>query len=248
MRLPAGRTWTDLAKEHDEASVCKRRRRSWSMQVFYNTCLARWDSAEEMTKADELRKRAEAEGHRLSGTRRSAAADRVGRYPAQPLGNAGDGPGEGLERWTVDFQVIPGDPTDERTWALLDERLKARYRHVSGVDLAICAVCIDSGGHHTHEVYQFTRLRRWRNVLAVKGEQRGRPVLAQRPSKVDVTWQGNTGEEWRRTMDGRYRHGEGLGLQPLPPQGWPWGVALLRRPPPGTSSTSAWPSARWSAT
>ncbi|MFN1156172.1 terminase gpA endonuclease subunit, partial [Pseudomonas aeruginosa] len=101
--------------------------------------------------------------------------------------------GEGLERWTVDFQVIPGDPTDERTWALLDERLKARYRHVSGVDLAICAVCIDSGGHHTHEVYQFTRLRRWRNVLAVKGaSKRGRPVLAQRPSKVDVTWQGNT--------------------------------------------------------
>ena len=98
-----------------------------------------------------------------------------------------------MERWTVDFQVIPGDPADERTWALLDEKLKERYRHVSGVDLSICAACIDSGGHHTDEVYQFTRLRRWRNVLAVKGSsKRGRPVLAQRPSKVDVTWRGNT--------------------------------------------------------
>lgn len=101
--------------------------------------------------------------------------------------------GEGMERWIVDFQVIPGDPADERTWALLDEKLKGRYRHVSGVDLSICATCVDSGGHHTDEVYQFTRLRRWRGVLAVKGSsKRGRPVLAQRPSKVDVTWRGNT--------------------------------------------------------
>ncbi|HBO7378574.1 TPA: phage terminase large subunit family protein, partial [Pseudomonas aeruginosa] len=165
------------------------------MQVFYNTRLARlWDSAEEMTKADELRKRAEAEGHRLglvpAGALLLTAAVDTQHNRLEMLVM---GWGEGLERWTVDFQVIPGDPTDERTWALLDERLKARYRHVSGVDLAICAVCIDSGGHHTHEVYQFTRLRRWRNVLAVKGaSKRGRPVLAQRPSKVDVTWQGNT--------------------------------------------------------
>lgn len=53
-----------------------------------------------------------------------------------------------------------------------------------------------TGAHHGHqhdEVYQFTRLRRWRNVIAVKGASRpGRPVLAQRPSKVDVTWKGKT--------------------------------------------------------
>lgn len=93
----------------------------------------------------------------------------------------------------VDHQVIMGDPSDERTWALLDDKLKARYRHVSGVEMAICATAIDSGGHHTDEVYQFTRLRRWRNIIAVKGASRsGRPVLAQRPSKVDVTWRGTT--------------------------------------------------------
>ncbi|HFH4372818.1 TPA: phage terminase large subunit family protein [Pseudomonas aeruginosa] len=192
---PGWLTWTDLAKEYDEAKRLQEKGDPGSMQVFYNTRLARlWDSAEEMTKADELRKRAEAEGHRLglvpAGALLLTAAVDTQHNRLEMLVM---GWGEGLERWTVDFQVIPGDPTDERTWALLDERLKARYRHVSGVDLAICAVCIDSGGHHTHEVYQFTRLRRWRNVLAVKGaSKRGRPVLAQRPSKVDVTWQGNT--------------------------------------------------------
>lgn len=192
---PGWLSWADMAKEYDEAKKLQEKGDPGSMQVFYNTRLARlWDSAEEMTKAAELRKRAETEGHRLGlvpagALILTAAVDtQHNRLELLVMGW-----GEGMERWTVDFQVIPGDPADERTWALLDERLKARYRHVSGVDMSICATCIDSGGHHTAEVYQFTRLRRWRNVLAVKGaSKRGRPVLAQRPSKVDVTWQGKT--------------------------------------------------------
>ncbi|MGY8832852.1 MAG: terminase gpA endonuclease subunit, partial [Pseudomonadales bacterium] len=193
---PAGwLSWTDMAKEFDEAKKLQEKGDPGSMQVFYNTRLSRlWDSAEEITKATELRKRAEAEGHRLGlvpagALILTAAVDtQHNRLELLVMGW-----GEGMERWTVDFQVIPGDPADERTWALLDEKLKGRYRHVSGVDLSICAVCIDSGGHHTDEVYQFTRLRRWRNVLAVKGSsRRGRPVVAQRPSKVDVTSRGRT--------------------------------------------------------
>lgn len=101
--------------------------------------------------------------------------------------------GEGMERWVVDHQVLMGNPSDLRTWDLLDEQLKRRYRHASGVELAIVATAIDSGGHHSDEVYQFARLRRWRNVLAIRGHSKpGRPVIAQRPSKVDVTWQGKT--------------------------------------------------------
>lgn len=193
---PAGwLSWTDMAKEYEEAKKLQDKGDPGSMQVFYNTRLAKlWDSAEEMTKADELRQRAEAEGHRLGlvpagALILTAAVDtQHNRLELLVIGW-----GEGMERWTVDFQVIPGDPADERTWALLDQKLKERYRHTSGVDLSICAVCVDSGGHHTDEVYQFTRLRRWRNVLAVKGSsKRGRPVLAQRPSKVDVTWRGAT--------------------------------------------------------
>jgi len=52
-------------------------------------------------------------------------------------------------------------------------------------------VAVDSGGHHTQEVYNYTRLRRHRHVLAVKGAAKpGRPIVAQRPTKVDVTWRG----------------------------------------------------------
>ena len=101
--------------------------------------------------------------------------------------------GVGMERWVIDHRVIAGDPSDERTWAVLDELLKERYRHPCGVGLGILAVAVDSGGHHTDEVYQFCRVRRWRNVFAIKGASKpGKPVIAQRPSMVDVTWKGQT--------------------------------------------------------
>ena len=190
---PGWLAWVDLAKQYAKAQLAASRGDLEPMQVFYNTRLAQvWDSAQEMTKASELKARAEE--YRL-GTVPTGALILTAAVDTQ-----GDrlellviGWGEGLERWVVDHQVIQGNPADERTWAALDERLKARYRHSSGVELAICATAVDSGGHHTDEVYQFCRLRRWRNVFAIKGASKpGRPVIAQRPSKVDVTWKGTT--------------------------------------------------------
>ena len=190
---PGWLAWVDLAKQYAKAQLAASRGDLEPMQVFYNTRLAQvWDSAQEMTKASELKARAEE--YRL-GTVPTGALILTAAVDTQ-----GDrlellviGWGEGLERWVVDHQVIQGNPADERTWAALDERLKARYRHSSGVELAICATAVDSGRHHTDEVYQFCRLRRWRNVFAIKGASKpGRPVIAQRPSKVDVTWKGTT--------------------------------------------------------
>jgi phage terminase large subunit GpA-like protein len=186
-------SWLGLAKQHDKAKRAQDKGDLEPMQVFYNTRLARlWDSAQEMTKASELQARAE--DYRLGSAPTgvlilTAAVDtQHNRLELLIIGW-----GEGLERWVVDHQVIMGDPADERTWIALDEKLKTRYRHTSGVELAICATAVDSGGHHTDEVYQFCRLRRWRNVFAVKGASKpGRPVIAQRPSRVDVTWKGTT--------------------------------------------------------
>jgi phage terminase large subunit GpA-like protein len=165
------------------------------MQVFYNTRLARvWDSAQEQTKADVLRQRARLESYGL-GSMPAGVLMLTGAVDVQAnrLEFMVMGWGIGMERWIVDFQVVPGDPADERTWAALDELLKAKYRHPCGVGLGILATGVDSGGHHTDEVYQFCRVRRWRNVFAIKGASKpGRPVIAQRPSMVDVTWKGQT--------------------------------------------------------
>jgi phage terminase large subunit GpA-like protein len=188
-------SWAALAKQFEKAKRAQDRGDLEPMQVFYNTRLAKvWDSAVEQTKHEVLQARALQEDYVL-GTLTvgvlalTASVDvQANRLEVMVIGW-----GAGMERWVIDHQVIPGDPADERTWAVLDERLKARYRHPCGVSLAILATGIDSGGHHTHEVYQFTRVRRWRNIFALKGASKpGRPVIAQRPSQVDVTWKGQT--------------------------------------------------------
>ncbi len=187
--------WKSLAKQFEKAQKAKAKGDLEPMQVFYNTRLAKvWDSAQEQTKAEVLIARARLEPYTL-GTMPPFVLMLTGAVDVQAnrLELMVMGFGVGMERWVVDHQVIWGDPADERTWAALDEKLKARYRHPCGVGLAILATGVDSGGHHTDEVYQFCRVRRWRNVFAIKGASKpGRPVIAQRPSMVDVTWKGQT--------------------------------------------------------
>ncbi|MHB2243315.1 phage terminase large subunit family protein [Pseudomonas monsensis] len=192
---PGWMDWRTLARQYEKAKRAQAKGDLEPMQVFYNTRLAKvWDSAQEQTKADVLMDRARLESYGLgsmpSGSLMLTAAVDV---QANRLELMVMGWGFGMERWVIDHKVISGDPADERTWAVLDDLLKARYRHPCGVGLAILATAVDSGGHHTDEVYQFCRMRRWRNIFAIKGASKpGRPVIAQRPSMVDVTWKGQT--------------------------------------------------------
>ncbi|BCX67957.1 phage terminase large subunit family protein [Pseudomonas izuensis] len=187
--------WRSLAKQFEKAKKAQAKGDLEPMQVFYNTRLAKvWDAAQEQTKANVLRARARLELFGL-GSMPSAVLMITGAVDVQAnrLEFMAMGWGIGMERWVIDYQIVSGDPADERTWAALDELLKAKYRHPCGVGLGILAVAVDSGGHHTDEVYQFCRVRRWRNVFAIKGASKpGKPVIAQRPSMVDVTWKGQT--------------------------------------------------------
>ncbi len=193
---PLGWTgWKSLAKQFEKAKKAQAKGDLEPMQVFYNTRLAKvWDSAQAQTKASVLIERARREGFSL-GAMPAAVMMITGAVDVQAdrLEFMAMGWGVGMERWVIDHRVIAGDPSDERTWAVLDELLKERYRHPCGVGLGILAVAVDSGGHHTDEVYQFCRVRRWRNIFAIKGASKpGKPVIAQRPSMVDVTWKGQT--------------------------------------------------------
>ena len=187
--------WRSLAKQFEKAKKAQNRGDLEPMQVFYNTRLAKvWDSAQEQTKADVLKERARRETYGLgSMTLRVLMLTASVDVQANRLELMVMGWGVGMERWIIDYQVIWGDPADDRTWAVLDEKLKVRYPYPCGVGLGILATAVDSGGHHTDEVYQFCRLRRWRNIFAIKGASKpGKPVIAQRPSMVDVTWKGQT--------------------------------------------------------
>jgi phage terminase large subunit GpA-like protein len=87
------------------------------------------------------------------------------------------------ERWAIEHKVFPGDPslpdTDESSpWAALREYLMEEWEHAAGVTMRISAALVDSGGHHTERVYEFTRkhrLRRWHAIVGRSGI--GRPLL-----------------------------------------------------------------------
>lgn len=94
--------------------------------------------------------------------------------------------GRSEESWVLDHQEIYGDPAKPEVWAQLADVLKRPVEHELFEPMQIHAACIDSGGHFTHEVYQFAREHRALNIMAIKGQsQRNKPIIG-RPSKVDL--------------------------------------------------------------
>lgn len=88
--------------------------------------------------------------------------------------------GEGRESWGIHYAIIPGDTTNLGTggpWMRLDALLARTWARADGSALSLWCACIDSGGHRTQEVYQFTRDRLARNIFAIKGlAGAGRPI------------------------------------------------------------------------
>lgn len=77
--------------------------------------------------------------------------------------------GEGTESWGIRYQKIFGDMLSGQVWQDLDDFLMRGWHKADGTAYPILATCIDSGGHHTDEVYRFAKERLNRRVFAIKG-------------------------------------------------------------------------------
>ncbi len=92
--------------------------------------------------------------------------------------------GKNYECWVIDYKIFWGDPNAANVWSELDTYLKRRFKTESGRVMAISCACVDSGGHHTQQVYYFTKPRQARRVFAIKGaSQAGKPI-ANKPTYV----------------------------------------------------------------
>jgi phage terminase large subunit GpA-like protein len=88
------------------------------------------------------------------------------------------------ERWVIDHRVFEGEPSLPDTdpgspWAALREYLLEDWEHTLGVTMRVRCALVDSGGHHTERVYEFTRkheLRRWHAIVGRAGI--GRPLIS----------------------------------------------------------------------
>lgn len=170
--------WADIVREFLEACAAAVAGDTTKLQTFWNLTLGRtWEPKVEKTDARALRDRAEAYPLRLVPRRALVLVAGVdvqdNRFEIVLWAF-----GRGMEMWAADHMVLRANPGNPADWHLLDSYLLTRFPHEAGQRLAIDAVAIDTGGHYTHEVYEFCRAREHRRVYAIKGEERpGRPIV-----------------------------------------------------------------------
>lgn len=99
----------------------------------------------------------------------------------------GVGPSE--QMWLVDYHIVHHEPGTPEWSRELDEYLAIPFPHELGGTLTAEAANIDTGGHHTSEVYNFVRNRknRWH---AIKGASQREAEIMTGSRLIDVNYRG----------------------------------------------------------
>lgn len=105
------------------------------------------------------------------------------RLELEIIGWRQDGRDSPPESWGVEYLVLRGDPARMEVWNQLDTILKRDYRTEDNRPLRISAACVDSGGHHTAQVYAFCEARKGRHIYAIKGMPGPRPIWSHKAGK-----------------------------------------------------------------
>lgn len=92
--------------------------------------------------------------------------------------------GEREESWSIDYQVLIGDPTQDEVWEELQDVLKdGRWLGPGGHPHRISATCIDSG-YLPRRVYRFTRAQRSAYIWPTKGRAGAYPIIEAKTSRA----------------------------------------------------------------
>ena len=168
--------WSATVAEFLESKDNPLRLKNWVNSVLGET----WEERGETVDPDSLLTRAERyEAEVPSGVGVLVAAVDV---QGDRLECAVKGYGAAEESWLVAFSQFHGDPGRDQVWMDLDRFLRTEFTHESGQKVPISCVAVDSGGHHSEQVYRFCRARIDRRVFAVRGgSERGKPLVG-RPS------------------------------------------------------------------
>lgn len=183
-------SWLDLVRERAHAKAKEAAGDTEAMQVLANT---RWARSYKVTgeKLDHERIKDRAEAYQLlkvpaGGLVLTMAVDVQG----DRLEYAIVAWGRGEESWLVDYDKIYGDPGQDGVWAKLDEIRARTVLHAGGQQLRVEACAIDSGGHHTHQVYAYARTREHQRVFAIKGDRDVKTPIKGRAKLFDVNIRG----------------------------------------------------------
>jgi phage terminase large subunit GpA-like protein len=182
--------WEQAVAEFYDANEAAKVGDVSKLKVWTNTVLAEtWEEQGDKVSEHELQKRAEELPRREApawACMLTAGADVQGdRIEVRIWGW-----GLGEESILIEREILYGSPSEPQVWTALDDLLGVEFTHGLGGHLRIAAMAVDSGGHHTQEVYNFARARAWRGVIAIKGQsQAGKAVLG-KPTAIDTNWKG----------------------------------------------------------
>jgi phage terminase large subunit GpA-like protein len=85
--------------------------------------------------------------------------------------------GKDEESWSLEYQIIYGDPSTPDLWNDLDTILNHTFIHQRDLgNFPITAVAVDSGGHYTDHVINYCFERKHKRIFAIKGSSAGSGV------------------------------------------------------------------------
>ncbi|HZV05709.1 MAG TPA: phage terminase large subunit family protein [Gemmataceae bacterium] len=182
-------SWADAAKQFEQA---QNKQKPELLQVFVNTVLGEtWTllgEAPDWKRLYERREQYKVGSVPRGGVFLTAGADvQRDRIEVEIVAW-----GRGKQSWSIDYRVFEGDTSRQAVWDRLTDLLNETYPHVSGVQMPILQLAVDSG-YATTEVYEWAR-RQGGRVVVIKGDQRSGAILGA-PSPIEV---GPLGERVKR--------------------------------------------------
>lgn len=179
------KTWAECVREFLACFDPNGRPMPETLQVFVNTVLGEeWEDQGEEVDAHALQKRAEDwKTHVVDGREVHIAPNGVLLITCG-VDVQGDrleiervGWGLSDESWSLEYEVIPGDPSAPEVWDDLDEYLMQPTTAEDGRLISVAAAAVDYGGHHGQAVADFVRDKARRRVWGIKGAAgAGRPL------------------------------------------------------------------------
>jgi len=173
-------TWAAIVREFLDARTAFKNGMRGPFKAFINETLGEtWEEEAERAEAHVLQKRAEPYPHLtvpvgglIVGTGIDVQDDRF-----EIIDWAF---GRGEEMWAVGYTVIDANPADERDWLKLWKFLQEPLQHANGPLISRAGAGIDTGGHFTHQAYNFVRAFEHKSnmrLIALKGDSKhGQPV------------------------------------------------------------------------
>jgi len=182
-------SWIDIAREYEEAKrEHEQEKKTEKLRTFTNTVLGK--TFEEPGEAPEWKRLyLRREDYKMGTVPEgvlflTCGADvQKDRIELEVVGW-----GMKKESWSIEYQVLHGDPAKEEVWNMLEEYLQKTFPGENGGHYPIKMTAIDSG-FKTQEVYSFCRKFSPNKVTAIKGND-GLSVVLGLPKIVDAKIRG----------------------------------------------------------